>query len=64
MHYLEWLLETKFMDILKKHGNCKWAYEELDWWIFTKCYEFYKDLPEEDKWVVINYIDALKKLHG
>lgn len=64
MHYLEQLLQWKFMEIVQKHGNGKWALDELQWLIYEKHREEFNNLPEEDKYVVCMYIANLMRLHG
>lgn len=64
MHYLEQLLQCKFIQIVAKHGNGKWAIDELEWLIYDKYKAFYDDLPEEDKFIIGRYISSLRKLHG
>jgi hypothetical protein len=49
---------------VEKHGNCKWALDELEWLIYDKYKAFYDDLPEEDKFIIGRYISSLRKLHG
>lgn len=64
MSYLERNLEAMFLGLLEKHGNPKWAREELDWIIFVEQGEHFERLDESDQWIVRNYLDGLKKVHG
>lgn len=64
MNHLEKNLEAMFMGLLSKHGNPTWAREELDWIIFVEQGEHFTRLNEQDQWVVRNYLDGLKKVHG
>ena len=64
MHYLEELLQYKFLQIVEKHGNGKWALDELQWLIYDKYRTLYDDLSDEDKYIVCMYIANLMRLHG
>lgn len=64
MSYLERNLEAMFLGLLEKHGNPKWAREELDWIIFVEQGEIFENLSEHEQWIVRNYLDGLKKVHG
>ena len=64
MHYLEKVLLYKFMEIVQKHGNGKWALDELHWLVYEKHKEEYNRLSEEDKYIVSMYMANLMRLHG
>lgn len=64
MHCLEKVLLCKFMELVQKHGNGKWALDELQWLVYEKHREEYNKLSEEDKYIVCMYIANLMKLHG
>ena len=63
MEQVIYLLKIKFIDIVRKHNNCKWAYEELHWLVYSHCRAEYDNLTEEDKRAVDDYMSALRKLH-
>lgn len=64
MSRLEKILEHMYMEILDKHGNPKWALEELEWKVFVEMGDQFEKLNSHEQWEVRNYIDALNKLHG
>ena len=64
MNNIEKALLNKFMEIVQKHGNGKWALDELQWLIYEKHKEEFNKLSDEDKYIVYMYIANLKRLHG
>ena len=64
MSRLEKILEQMFMDILSKHGDPKWALEELEWKVFVEMADQFEKLQPDEEWEVRNYLGALNKLHG
>ena len=54
---------NKFMDILSKHSNPVWAYDEIDYLIFNKHKDELYKLNEEDQWEVRTIMIALKKIY-
>lgn len=64
MSKLERRLEAVFLQILDKHGNPTWAREELEWKVFVEHGVAFEALSKEDQWIVRNYMDGLKKVHG
>lgn len=64
MSIIERRLEQSFLKALRNHGNPQWAREELDWKVFVKYGEQFNKLSEHEQWIVRNYLDGLKKVHG
>lgn len=64
MSRLEKILEHMYMEILDKHGNPKWAVEELEWKIFVEMADEFEKLQPHEQWIIRNYMGALQKLHG
>lgn len=64
MSIIERRLEQSFLKSLRNHGNPQWAREELDWKVFVKHGEQFNNLSEHEQWIVRNYLDGLKKVHG
>ncbi len=61
---MEQKLQNKFLDIISKHSNAKWAREELEWLVYSEYKNDYDKLSEDDKFMVDNYFAALIKIHG
>lgn len=64
MCIMERRLEQSFLRAYRKHGNPQWAREELDWKVFVKHGEQFNQLSEVEQWIIRNYLDGLKKVHG
>ena len=61
---MEQKLQNKFLAIISKHSNAKWAREELEWLVYSEYKNDYDKLSEDDKFMVDNYFAALIKIHG
>ena len=63
MHPVEAKIRNKFLEIVKKHGNGKWAQEELSWLIYIKHIDEYESLNEEDKFTLNMFMNAIRSLY-
>jgi hypothetical protein len=63
MHPIEAKMRMKFLDIVKKHGNGKWAFEELEWLVYVDGIDEYEAMNEDDKWVLNIFMKAFRSLY-
>lgn len=61
---VEKIVTDKFCKIVEKHGNGKWALDELEYLIFEAYRGEFENLCEDDQWAVRHVIDAYKKIYG
>ena len=64
MSMIERKLEGRFLEIIRKHMNGKWASDELHWEVFVKHGYAFGQLTEANQWIVRNYMDGLTKIYG
>lgn len=63
MHPIEAKLRNKFLDIVKKHGNGMWAYDELFWFVYEVDKDRYETLNEEDKYILNMFMKTFGSLY-
>ena len=63
MHPIEAKLRMKFLDIVKKHGNGQWAFEELEWLVYVENIDGYEAMDEEDKIHLNVFMKAFRSLY-
>ena len=63
MHPIEAKMRTKFLNIVKKHGNGLWAFEELEWLVYVDGIDEYEALSSDDKYVLNMYMKVLRCLY-
>ena len=63
MHPIEAKMRMKFLDIVKKHGNGLWAFEELEWKIYVEGIDEYEIMDEEDKFHMNVFMKAFRSLY-
>ena len=63
MHPLQIMAREMFLDIVKKHGNGKWAFEELEWLVYVEEIDEYEKLSEEEKWILNSFMRAFRSLY-
>ena len=63
MHPIEAKLRMKFLDIVKKHGNGQWAFEELEWLVYVENIDEYEALSEDDKIRLNVFMRAFRSLY-
>lgn len=63
MHPIEVKLRNRFLEIAKKHGNGKWAFEELEWIVYINAIDEYEKLSEDDKWVLNSFMRVIRSLY-
>lgn len=63
MHPLQAAARDLFLEISKKHGNGKWAFEELEYKLYVEHIDEYEALSEEDKFALNIYMIAFRSLY-
>lgn len=63
MHPVEAKIRNKFLDIVKKHGNGKWAFEELEWLVYIEHIDEYEAMNEDDKFLMNVFMKAFRSLY-
>jgi hypothetical protein len=63
MHPIEAKLRMKFLDIVKKHGNGQWAFEELEWLVYVENIDEYEAMDEDDKIRLNVFMRAFRSLY-
>lgn len=63
MHPVEAKIRNKFLDIVKKHGNGKWAFEELEWLVYIEHVDEYEAMNEDDKFLMNVFMKAFRSLY-
>lgn len=63
MHPIEAKMRHRFLEIAKKHGNGKWAFEELEWLVYVEEINEYEKLSEEEKWILNSFMRAFRSLY-
>lgn len=63
MHPIEAKIRNKFLDIVKKHGNGKWAFEELEWLVYIEHIDEYEAMNEDDKFLMNVFMKAFRSLY-
>ena len=52
-----------FLKMAEKHGNGKWAFEELEWKVYVEHIDEYEALSEEDKFSLNTFMIAFRSLY-
>jgi hypothetical protein len=63
MHPLEAEMRNRFLNIVKKHGNGIWAFEELEWEVYVRDVDRYESMSEEDKIILNKFMFAFRSLY-
>lgn len=63
MHPLEAKMRKMFIEIVKKHGNGLWAFEELEWLVYVEGIDEYEALNADDKWVLNMFMRSFRSLY-
>lgn len=63
MHPLEAEMRNRFLNIVKKHGNGIWAFEELEWEVYVRDVDRYESMSEEEKIVLNKFMFAFRSLY-
>jgi len=63
MHPLEAEMRNRFLNIVKKHGNGIWAFEELEWEVYVRDIDRYESMSEEDKIILNKFMFAFRSLY-
>lgn len=63
LHPIEIKIRSRYLEIVKKHGNGLWALEELTWEIYVKHIDEYEALSEDEKYILNMYMRVLRCLY-
>ena len=63
MHPIEARLRNMFIEMVKKHGNGIWAFEELEWKVYVDEIDKYEAMNEEDKFHMNVFMKAFRSLY-
>lgn len=63
MHPVEAKLRNMFLQIVQKHGNGVWAFEELEWKVYVEGINEYEAMSEEDKFHMNVFMKAFRSLY-
>lgn len=63
MHPLEIMVRDRFLELVKKHGNGIWAFEELEWIIYINEIDKYEALSNEEKFILDLYMRSFRSLY-
>lgn len=63
MHPVEAKIRNKFLDIVRKHGNGKWAFEELEWLVYIEHIDEYEAMNEDEKFLMNVFMKAFRSLY-
>ena len=63
MHPVEAKIRNKFLDIVRKHGNGKWAFEELEWLVYIEHVDEYEAMNEDEKFLMNVFMKAFRSLY-
>ena len=63
LHPIELYVRDLYLEIIQKHGNGKWAFEELEWKIYVEDIDKYEALSEYDKIILNLYMKAFRSLY-
>ena len=59
---VEKILSDKYLEIMERHNNSKWAYDELHYLVYDAYIGEYNNLSESDKKDVNHFMDSLCKI--
>ena len=63
MDPIEARLRNMFLEMVKKHGNGIWAFEELEWKVYVDEIDKYEAMNEEDKFHMNVFMRAFRSLY-
>lgn len=63
LHPIEIAIRDEYLDIVKKHGNGRWAFDELEWKVYIDRIDEYESMNEEDKLILNLYMLAFRSLY-
>lgn len=63
MSPIEARLRNLFLEMVKKHGNGIWAFEELEWKVYVDEIDKYEAMNEEDKFHMNVFMKAFRSLY-
>lgn len=63
IHPIELAAREKFLELVKKHGNGMWGFEELEWLIYVKHHNLYEQLNEQDKYTLNLFMNSFRTLY-
>ena len=52
-----------FLRLVQKHGNGKWAFEELEWLLYVQNIDAYESLSEEEKFDLNTFMISFRSLY-
>ena len=63
MNPIEAKLRNAFLEIVKKHGNGSWAFDELEWKVYVEYIDEYEAMNEDDKFHMNVFMRAFRSLY-
>ena len=63
MNPIEAKLRNAFLEIVKKHGNGAWAFDELEWKVYVEHIDDYEAMNEDDKFHMNVFMRAFRSLY-
>ena len=63
LHPSEIAIREEYLEIVRKHGNGRWAFDELEWKIYVDRAEEYESMSEDEKFIVNFYMMAFRSLY-
>lgn len=63
LHPIEISIRDEYLDIVKKHGNGRWAFDELEWKVYIDRIDEYESMNEEEKIILNLYMMAFRSLY-
>lgn len=63
MTELQKMLKETFLQMVAKHGNGRWAYEELEWWLYERDKDWYNSFNEDQKHELESYMISFRNFY-
>lgn len=63
MDYIKRVLKNKMIEFSQKHGNGKWAYEELEWWLYETQQKNLAMLNEDEMFEINTFMNSFRSLY-
>lgn len=63
LHPIEIAIRDEYLDIVKKHGNGRWAFDELEWKVYIDRIDEYESMSDEEKLILNLYMLAFRSLY-
>ena len=63
LHPLELEIRDEYLKIVRKHGNGRWAFDELEWKIYVDGIDKYESMSEDEKFIINLYMMAFRSLY-